>query len=38
MGNQDLGVRMFSFLTSGEKRNGIISNEEGKRSCFLNCS
>lgn len=32
MGNQDLGVRMFSFLTSGEKRSGMISNEEGKRS------
>lgn len=36
MGNQELEVRMFSFLTAGEKRSGIISKEEGKGSCFLN--
>lgn len=36
MGNKGLEVRMFSFLTPGEKRGGVISNEEGNDSRILN--
>lgn len=35
MGNQELEVNMFSFLIPGEKRDGIVSNEEGKDCCIL---
>ena len=35
-GNRGLEVRMFSFLTPGEKRGGVVTNEEGNDFCILN--